>query len=646
MADEIKISELDAVVTAAGTDTFPVVQGGVTKKETNAQALVYINANAQLEGTDQVTGLDAALAAKANDNAVVHLSGTETITGAKTFSQTIVGNISGNAATATTATTATTANALAAGALTDSMVNASAGIALSKLAALNDDFALVSNSSGVITTSAVTDTELGYVSGVTSAIQTQLNARLALAGGTMTGDLTLDGDPTTPNMAANKAYVDSVASGAQTEDACLLGTTANVPATYNNGTAGVGATLTVTATGPLTLDGQSANTLNARYFFKDQTDPVENGIYTLTTEGDLGVSPIYTRATDYNEPSEITVGDLVPLLGGDTQEGNIYRQNATVTTIGTDPIVFTLWQSGSNFLQRSNNLSDVASISTARTNLGLGTMATQNSTSVSITGGVMTGMSELGAYAPVSSSLLCGSQGIDNFIGANDAEVIRYAWGASGEESTGNAGYNPALFLYDDAGDYLSTAMFVSRATGDVTFYFDIVAANFSGDSSGTNTGDQFTSIATETLLGNPTGSSAAATAFGIGAGLAFAGGLLTADGSSGLNIVEVTGTTQAMAADTIYIANNASLVTFTLPATFAVGALFGVIGFGAGGWKISQNSGQIIHIGNEATTTGTAGYVSSTNQFDSLTLVSASTNSALVTAWGPQGNITVYQGA
>jgi len=57
----------------------------------------------------QVTGLSIDLAGKANDSAVVHLTGTETITGSKTFSSTILGNISGNAATATTAASATTA---------------------------------------------------------------------------------------------------------------------------------------------------------------------------------------------------------------------------------------------------------------------------------------------------------------------------------------------------------------------------------------------------------------------------------------------------------------------------------------------------------------------------------------------------------
>lgn len=66
-------------------------------------------------------------------------------------------------------------------------INASAAIVYSKLAALTASRALQSDGSGFVSVSAVTNTELGYVSGVTSAIQTQINTKVNRAGDTMTG---------------------------------------------------------------------------------------------------------------------------------------------------------------------------------------------------------------------------------------------------------------------------------------------------------------------------------------------------------------------------------------------------------------------------------------------------------------------------
>lgn len=51
---------------------------------------------------------------------------------------------------------------------------------------------MVTNTSGKAAASSITTTKLGYLSGVTSSIQTQLNAKLPKTGGTLTGGLTMD----------------------------------------------------------------------------------------------------------------------------------------------------------------------------------------------------------------------------------------------------------------------------------------------------------------------------------------------------------------------------------------------------------------------------------------------------------------------
>ncbi|MBS1984979.1 MAG: hypothetical protein JST16_12490 [Bdellovibrionales bacterium] len=72
---------------------------------------------------------------------------------------------------------------------------------------------IATDSSKNLAASSVTDTELGYLSGATGAVQTQLNAKLALAGGTMTGNLALAAAPTNSLDAATKAYVDAAGGG-------------------------------------------------------------------------------------------------------------------------------------------------------------------------------------------------------------------------------------------------------------------------------------------------------------------------------------------------------------------------------------------------------------------------------------------------
>lgn len=99
---------------------------------------------------------------------------------------------------------------------------------------------------------------------------------------------------------------------------------------------------------------------------------------------------------------------------------------------------------------------------------------------------------------------------------------------------------------------------------------------------------------------------------------------------SGGFAVSAVSGTSQAMAVQTTYIANNASLTTFTLPATASVGDVMNVVGsaLNTGGWKITYTTGQIIWgpSGASTITTGNAATGAAAAQVCSLVCVVANT--------------------
>ena len=116
-----------------------------------------------------------------------------------------------------------------------------------------------------------------------------------------------------PTQQSVKTYVDNVAgSGFNVLTAAYVATTANLTASYSNGAAGVGATLTNSGTQvALTIDGIAVSA-SQRVLVKNQTSEAQNGIYTVTDIGSGSTNWVLTRATDYDTAAEINPGDLVP----------------------------------------------------------------------------------------------------------------------------------------------------------------------------------------------------------------------------------------------------------------------------------------------------------------------------------------------
>lgn len=182
-----------------------------------------------------------------------------------------------------------------------------------------------------------------------------------LIGGTMTGPLILSGDPATALGAATKQYVDAIASGIAVQPSCYAATTANLNATYANGAAGVGATLTnAGAMAAFAVDGVNPP-LNARILVKDQTNTFENGCFTLTTVGSGAVNWVLTRATDYDTAAEIQPGTLFIINNGTVNNLTSWIETEVVATVGTDPVLFTQFTtSPANFA--NINLSNLAAV--------------------------------------------------------------------------------------------------------------------------------------------------------------------------------------------------------------------------------------------------------------------------------------------
>ena len=333
-------------------------------KSTTSDKDVIIKGN---DGGSAITALtldmSAAGAASFNDNVTV--GGDLTVTGDDIFMNTNTSGaaliadgtnfnpvvISGDISIGTTGTAA-----IGSGVVVNADVSSSAAIAFSKMEDLTASRALYSNGSGDVTVSDVTSTELGYLDGVSSAIQTQLDAKQATITGSAT---TIDTESLTASRAiiSNASQKIAVSDVTNTELGYLDGVTSAVQTqidtkaatTYvDNAVAGLrtriiceaASTANVTISSGLeagdTIDGITL-VAGDQVLLKDQSTASQNGIYTAVGSGAGAAS----RSTNFDTIAELS-GQMVVINQGSTNDNTIWlcTTNNTVT-LDSDSIAFT-----------------------------------------------------------------------------------------------------------------------------------------------------------------------------------------------------------------------------------------------------------------------------------------------------------------
>jgi len=224
-------------------------------------------------------------------------------------------------------------------------VNSGAGTAANLRFGGLDAFTVASKSPNLPKSATLLGTNSGGIAQAATTTGTGTTAVLSVSPA-------LTGSPTAPTQAASDnstkiastAYVttgiSNAIAGVNPAVAVLAASTANIAGTYTSVGSGIGDTFLVTATGAFTLDGIAINTIGQRVLLKDQSTGLQNGVYTATIVGTTGVSPLFTRALDYDTPSDINSTGAIPVQSGTVNTTTSWLLTSTVNNVGTDALTY------------------------------------------------------------------------------------------------------------------------------------------------------------------------------------------------------------------------------------------------------------------------------------------------------------------
>ena len=386
-----QVVDANIILTPNGTGQV-VTSGNVTASffYGNGSQLTGIDATGIQNGTSNVRipvadgnielNVDGALTANVTDTGMVMTNGNLDLgnviaTGVGTFTGNVAGGnistagilaVTGNA----TAGNVTGGNLVSAPFLTGTLIDGTSNVEITTnanidLTAKGNTTVVISdvganvvgtfNANGVATlgsivTAQVTGAGSGNLTLTAGSADDYVEIRPTGTGQVHVGGFKIEslGTPTASTDAATKQYVDDLAQGLAIQAPAVVGSTATLAVmsggtvTYDNGTAGVGATLTISGDTLTAIDGVTL-TVGDRIVIKDEASSPNNGIYTYTS------TTVLTRATDFDTPAEMAGGDFVFIQQGTLLNDTGFVMTDPVVTVGTSDVTFVQFSGAGSF---------------------------------------------------------------------------------------------------------------------------------------------------------------------------------------------------------------------------------------------------------------------------------------------------------
>lgn len=312
---------------------------------------------------------------------------------------------------------------------------------------------------------------------------------LAFSSTPIVNSITINNAPVTNTDGVNKQYADALIAGLSFKNPCQVASTVNLnQVTYDNISSGATATLTDTSGtfAPFVMDNYTAQ-LGDRILIKNQdgtnidAPAFANGSYFLQTNGD-GESTPWTleRTADYNSTQEIIAGTIFAVINGTVNANTTWLQTSNVVTLGTSPITFSQFSYGpSSFLVAANNLSDLTSASTARTNLGISNFAFADTVAPASTGQAIfskdaNGNDLIGAIAGTSISITpLGALTLATTAKSTDMNLT-----ASGSASSMNLTASGNVTITSGSNTVINSLSGTSAVNGNLNLYGSLLLAH------------------------------------------------------------------------------------------------------------------------------------------------------------------------